>query len=175
MDNKHTQNWTILIGLTAFREQLCYRKTTNRQQSCLKNCTSCRQNVRSIITLRIQTHEDFAQVIFALSRNFSRKNKVHAGINIQRKEVTLPPEDDVVHAFALSCRLPTPLTDRPERGLWDVSRITRPNSCYYLAPHIYRMSHETSTKRLVVIQELILSEKCYVNMGRNLNRYATTY
>jgi len=35
-----------------------------------------------------------------------------------------------------------------------VSRITRPNSCYYFASHIYRMSHETPA------HELILSEKC---------------
>ena len=37
------------------------------------------------------------------------------------------------------------------------------------------MSHETPAQRLVVIHELTLSEKCYVNVGWNLNRYLATY
>jgi len=35
MDSQHPKNWKILTGLTATRELLCYRKTTNRQQPCL--------------------------------------------------------------------------------------------------------------------------------------------
>jgi hypothetical protein len=36
---------------------------------------------------------------------------------------------------------------------------------------LYRVSNETSAKLRVVIHWLILSEKCCINMGRNINRF----
>jgi hypothetical protein len=36
---------------------------------------------------------------------------------------------------------------------------------------LYTVAHETSAKLRVVIHWLILTEKCYINIGWNLNRY----
>jgi hypothetical protein len=77
-----------------------------------------------------ETLRYFAEVTFALSRNFSLKNTDHAGINIQQKEVNPSSEDNVVQVFALFSKLPTSLTDKQETELRDASRITRLNSCY---------------------------------------------
>jgi hypothetical protein len=40
----------------------------------------------------------------------------------------------------------------------------------YRRPYVYRMSQETSATFRVVIRWLISTEKCHINMVRNLNR-----